>query len=116
MWSGISDTDFFHSVLLELYKLVNTGVGGNIGSIYNIDSVQDNYDEENNNDEENDHYNDKITSTQIKDYQHCELLNYLTFLSNLVRPSSFTNLTINLSKLYNINNIRNLQYKIEFTI
>jgi hypothetical protein len=36
----------------------------------------------------------------IRDYQHCELINYFIFLTSIVKPSSYTHMKLNLSKKF----------------
>jgi hypothetical protein len=86
IWSYISNIEFFKEILQEFYEIINLKKI----DISNFNSVS----LHNGNDE-----NSSISiGNMIRDYQHCELINYFIFLTNIVKPSSYTKMTLNLSK------------------
>lgn len=72
LWSQISNTDFFKNILIELHKVLNL-------PNKQLDKLS-------------------VGVEEIRDYQFCELMNYFHFLSNLIKPSPYTTMTINFRK------------------
>ncbi len=101
LWSHISNTEFFKEILQEIYEIVSLKrLDMNIFSFANFQLII--------NEGENSCVNSISLNQVVRDYQHCELINYFIFLTGIVKPSSYTRMTLNLSKKINFQKFRKI--------
>jgi len=112
LWSYVSNTEFFKSILEEIYRSIYNNRSNFNRSSCNNDSIlnciicnsNNNINTVNLNHQSNkqSQYYLPIASIfpsfKLRDYFNCELLNYFLFLANIVKPDGYTNLKLNLSK------------------
>jgi hypothetical protein len=76
LWSHLSLTESFRSILMEFYKIVSLSFL-----------------------KENEGWSPPMSAKEINNYQKSELLNNLIFIAGALKPPAFTKLKLNLRKL-----------------